>query len=100
MLLPLLVVIGVVSVVAGIVLIVTGLGLLRRSQTSRIVTLVLGGMGGALAVLYGVQLFDELTQGATAGGIALSLAGLVVHGGYCVLVFVVLLNPRNATEFR
>jgi hypothetical protein len=98
--LPLLVVIAAVSIFAGIALIITGFGLLRRSQVSRVLTLVLGGLGGGLALLYGIQLYNELTQGPEAVGVAISLAGITVHGGYCALVFVVLLNRRNAQEFK
>lgn len=99
--LPVLLVMGIVSVVAGIALIVAGMGLLRRSPASRITTLVLGGLGGGLALVYGYQLVSQMLEGMDAvGAMGISLAGIVVHGGYCVLVFVVLLNPRVAAEFR
>ena len=96
---PLLFMIGIVSIVAGIVLIVAGMGLLRRSPWSRVVTLVLGGMGGGLAALYGQQLYGQLTEAWTPVGVGISLAGVIVHGGYCALVFIVLMNRRNAAEF-
>jgi hypothetical protein len=99
--LPILLVIGIFSVVAGIVLIIAGMGLLRRRPASRITTLVLGGLGGGLALVYGYQLVSQLIEGVDAvAPMGISLAGFVVHGGYCVLVFVVLLNPRVAAEFR
>jgi hypothetical protein len=97
---PFLLVIAIVSIVAGILLVLAGLGLLLRSRFSRTLTLVLGALGGMLAVLYGVQLVSELADGMpTPEGVAVSLLGLLVHGGYCALVFVVLLDQRNTAEF-
>jgi hypothetical protein len=96
---PLLLAMAIISIVAGIVLILAGMAMLRRSRWSRTVTLVLGGLGGALAAIYGMQLWDQMMDGEATMGVAISIAGMLVHGGYCVLVFVVLLNPRNAAEF-
>jgi hypothetical protein len=99
-LLPLLLAIAIASILAGILLIIAGMGLWRRRPFSRALTLALGTLGGMLAVLYGVQLVSELTDGMpTLEGVAVSLIGLLVHGSYCVLVFVVLLNRKNAAEF-
>src|ERR1041385_6394831 len=47
-LLPLLLIVGIVSIVAGVLLVIAGLGLLRRSRSSRTLTLVLGALGGSL----------------------------------------------------
>jgi hypothetical protein len=97
---PFLLVIAIVSILAGILLVIAGLGLLRRSRFSRTLTLVLGALGGMLAVLYGVQFVSELGDGMpTLEGVAVSMLGLLVHGGYCALVFVVLLDLRNTAEF-
>jgi hypothetical protein len=97
---PFLLVIAIVSIAAGILLVHAGLGLLHRSRFSRPLTLVLGALGGMLAVLYDVQFVSELADSMpTPEGVAVSLLGLLVHGGYCALVFVVLLDRRNAAEF-
>ena len=101
---PLLALAGVavasVSIAGGILLVIAGMGLLRRRRFSRVLTLVLGTLGGMLAVLYGYTLVDELRDGMlTSAQGAVLLVGLLVHGGYCVFVFVVLLNRKNAAEF-
>jgi hypothetical protein len=102
--LPLLALAGVavaiVSIAGGILLVIAGMGLLRRRRFGRVLTLVLGTLGGMLALLYGYTLVDELRDGmltSTPG--AVLLVGLLVHGGYCAFVFVVLLNRKNAAEF-
>jgi hypothetical protein len=98
--LPFLLVIAMISIAAGTLLVLAGLGLLRRSRFGRTLTLVLGALGGMLAVLYGIQFVSELGEGMpTPEGVAVSLLGLLVHGGYCALVFVVLLDRRNTAEF-
>jgi hypothetical protein len=102
--LPLLALVGVavaiVSIAIGILLVIAGMGLLRRRRFSRVLALVLGTLGGILAVLYGYTLVDELRDGMlmSAQG-AVLVVGLLVHGGYCAFVFVVLLNRKNAAEF-
>jgi hypothetical protein len=92
--------VAIVSIAGGILLVIAGMGLLRRRRFSRVLTLVLGTLGGMLAVLYGYTLVDEMRDGLllSAQGATL-LVGLLVHGGYCAFVFVVLLNRKNAAEF-
>jgi hypothetical protein len=92
--------VAIISIAGGILLVIAGMGLLRRRRFSRVLTLVLGTLGGMLAVLYGYTLVDELRDGVlmSAQG-AVLLVGLLVHGGYCAFVFVVLLNRKNAAEF-
>jgi hypothetical protein len=92
--------VAILSIAGGILLVIAGMGLLRRRRFSRVLTLVLGTLGGMLAVLYGYTLVDELRDGmlTSAQGAAL-LVGLLVHGGYCAFVFVVLLNRKSAAEF-
>lgn len=111
---PLLHLMGVFMLVAGIILLVlaiafilisillfvAGMGLLRRRPSSRVLTLVLGALGGALSLLYLSQLVGVLfSETPTIQGVVISLVGLLVHGGYCALVFAVLLNRRIAAEF-
>ena len=86
----LLLVITIWSIVAGILLIIAGAGIWRRRSFSRWLTLVLGAISGVLAMPYSYALLE---------GDPLSLVGVVVHGGYCALVFVVLCNRKNAAEF-
>jgi hypothetical protein len=46
------------------------------------------------------QLVMDLANGTpTPEGMAVSILGRFVHGGYCVMVFVVLLNRKYAAEF-
>lgn len=95
-----LLVLAVAFIVIGILLVVAGIGLLRRRPASRILTLVLGGLGGALSLLYLMQLVAVLfSETPTTQGVVISLVGLVVHGGYCALAFTVLLKRRIAAEF-
>jgi hypothetical protein len=102
--LPLLAMVGVAvaiaSIAGGILLVIAGMGLLRRRRFSRVLVLVLGTLGGMLAALYGYTLVDELRDGMlTVAQGAILLVGLLVHGGYCAFVFVVLLNRKHAAEF-
>jgi hypothetical protein len=104
LILPLLAMVGIavaiVSLAGGILLVIAGMGLLRRGRFSRVLTLVLGALGAMLAFLYGSTLVDGLREGTlTSAQGAVLLAGLLVHGGYCTFVFVVLLNRKNAAEF-
>jgi hypothetical protein len=97
---PLLAAIAAVSICAGLLLIIAGFGLLRRRPWSRVLTMVLGVLGGILAGLYATELFNELIDGSPAWeGVGLLLLGTCVHGGYCTLVFVALANRRRAAEF-
>jgi hypothetical protein len=97
---PILVIFALVSIVAGILLIISGMGLWQRRPSSRRLTLVLGLLAGVLASLYGTTLIGEITDGLpTYEGAVFSILGLVIHTCYCVFVFVVLMNGRNAAEF-
>jgi hypothetical protein len=98
---PILLIFALVSILAGILLIIAGMGLWQRRPSSRTLTLVLGSLGGVLAALYGNNLVGEITDGLpTYEGAAISVFGLLVHGSYCIFVFVVLLSAKNAAEFR
>ena len=50
---PVLLIFAIFSIVAGILLIIAGMGLWQRRRSSRRLTLVLGALGGVLASLYG-----------------------------------------------
>jgi hypothetical protein len=97
---PILLIFALVSIVAGILLVIAGMGLWHRRPSSRRLTLVLGLLAGVLASLYGNNVVREITDGLpTFEGAAFSLLGLSIHGCYCIFVFVVLMNGRNAAEF-
>ena len=96
--------VAVISIFAGLLLVIAGMGLWQRWRFSRELTLVLGTLGGMLAVLYAYTLIIELSESAwdlTADPTeaAVLVLGLFIHGFYCTLVFVVLLNRKNAAEF-
>jgi hypothetical protein len=102
--LPLVALVGVAiaiaSILGGILLVIAGMGLLRRRRFSRVLTLALGTLSATLAALYAYTLVTELQDGmpVSAQG-AVLLVGLLLHGGYCAFVFVVLCNRKNAAEF-
>jgi hypothetical protein len=77
--------IGVCFMIFGVPMILAGIGVLNRRQWGRILTLVLAVLSGLLALL---------------NLISLNIVGLIINGGYAILAFVVLLNAKNAAEFR
>ena len=81
----LIVVLGIAYLLFGVLLLVAGFGVLKRQSWGRILTLVLGGVAAALAIL-----------GITSG----EWVGTIANIGYAILVFIVLLNKQNAAEFR
>jgi hypothetical protein len=86
-----IIVVGIISILFGICVIAAGFGVLQRAQWGRILTLVLGGLAGVLALLNLLSIF-----GGNIGGII----GLLMNGGYCAMVFMILLNRQYAAEFR
>jgi hypothetical protein len=78
-------VMGVIVMVMGVPTIVAGIGVLKRRQWGRILTLVLGALAGALAVF---------------ALVSLNIVGLLIHGGYCAFAYIVLLNKQYAAEFQ
>jgi len=100
-LLPLLLMAGIVSIVAGVLLVIAGLGLLRRSRFSRPLTFILGVLGGSLAVCYGAMAVQAVLEGtARPAAVLISVLGVLVHGGYCAWVLIVLMKRNNAAEFE
>lgn len=85
------VVFGIIIILIAALYIIAGIGVLNRKNYGRIITLILGVLAGVGALLA----IPGLGQ---APGSA--LMQILLNGGYCVLVFVVLLNARNAAEFR
>jgi hypothetical protein len=82
---------GVCTLIVSGLFVLAGLGVLNRKQYGRIISLILG-------VLMGLGALGGLLQLGSAP--ALALFNIIIGGGYCVLVFVVLLNSRYAAEFR
>jgi hypothetical protein len=70
-------------IILGLALLVAGYGLLRRDSFSRYLTMGLGGLYGVVALL---------------GLLNLEICPTIVNGGYCILVFAVLVNAGD--EFR
>jgi hypothetical protein len=96
--------VAIVSMFAGFLLVIAGVGLWRRRRFSRGLTLVLGVLGGILAFLYAYSLLSALTENtgeflADPAQAVVLLLGLLVHGGYCAFAFIVLLNRKYAAEF-
>ena len=97
---PFLLAAAIVSIFAGVLLVVAGMGLLRRSRSGRTLTMILGALGGSLATLYaGLGASAVLEGTATPEEVGVSLLGALVHGGYCAFVFLVLAKRKYAAEF-
>lgn len=97
-------IVAAVSLFAGLLLIIAGVGIWQRRSFGRNLSFVLAALAGALAAMYGYALIGELSESnwdfaANPGFRAVLLLGLVVHGGYCALVFLVLNNRQCAAEF-
>jgi hypothetical protein len=79
--------IGICYLIVAVPAIIAGVGVLKRAQWGRILTLVLGVIAGLFALL-------------SLASLPAGIFGLVIYGGYCVLVFVILLNKQYAAEFQ
>lgn len=75
---------AVVIMILGVPMIIAGVGVVKRRQWGRILTLILGAIAGILAV---VNLIN------------FNIVGILVDGGYCALVFAILLQKQFAAEF-
>ena len=84
------VVYGIVMLVLSALMIVSGVGVLKLANWARVLTLVLGGIYGVLAILSLISL---------CMGQCGAIVGLLLHGGYCTFVYIVLLNRQYANEF-
>ena len=81
----LIIVFAVFQMLLGVPTILAGVGVLKRARWGRILTLVLGALSGVLAVF---NLFS------------LDIRDAILHGGYCAMVYAILLNKQYAAEFR
>ena len=84
-------VIVIISLVFGVFLLLGGIGLLKRQQWGRILSIIAAGIGILLAILSIVSL---------AQGEAGALISLAFFAGYATLVFTILLSSNVAREFR
>jgi hypothetical protein len=104
----LVVIMTLVVLLWGALMISSGVGVLNRRSWARVMVLVLTGIGAAFGLLCLIAAFGALSVGANvqgAGGagfmgflIYFLIAAILI--GYCVLSYIVLLNSRNASEFR
>jgi hypothetical protein len=78
-----LIVLGILVLLLSLPTIIAGVGIVKRRQWGRILTLILGGISGVLGLL---------------SLIALQPGGLL-QLAYAIFVFVVLLNEKYAAEF-
>ena len=69
----------------GVPMIIAGIGVIKRRQWGRILSIVLA----SLAIV-----------GAIVWLLTFNIIGLLINGGYAVVVFVILLNKQYAAEFR
>ncbi len=84
-------VIVIISLVFGVLLLLGGIGLLKRQQWGRILTMIAASIGILLAILSIVS----LAQGETG-----ALISLAFFAGYATLVFTILLSSNVAREFK
>jgi hypothetical protein len=88
---------SILSIVIGGGLIVAGIGVVRRSNLARWLTL---GLAVVNVLSDFVDLLVKLVFGLFHAGDAASTAvSIVIAISFAVFAFVVLLNPRNAAEF-
>lgn len=85
------VVIAVIALLIAVLWILAGIGVLGRKQWARVITLILGAIAGILGVLSLLSIASNPMN---------AFIGVLLYGGYAVFVYVVLLNARNAAEFR
>src|SRR5207247_7305610 len=78
---------GICIMILAVPTILAGVGVMNRRQWGRILTLVLGALAGLGAL-------------ATLRGIPNTIPNIVVSAGYCIFVYVILLNKDYAAEFR
>lgn len=76
-----------------------GFGIQRRKQWGRILSLILGVLGGILAVLFGVLAVSEFLSSRPPGPFMIVLSISILYGGYTTFVMVILLRPKYAAEF-
>ena len=85
-------IISIVNILWGGAAIAGGVGLLKRRNWGRILTLVLGGVAGTVGILYLVTMF----MGAPAMSV---IPSFLIYVGYAAFVFIVLLKPDIRREF-
>jgi hypothetical protein len=84
------IIMGIVSLVACALMVISGVGVLKRANWARVLTLVMGAIAGLLGILSLVSILVGDCSG---------VLGLLLHGAYCTFVYIVLLNRQYANEF-
>jgi hypothetical protein len=87
-----------VQVITGLALAICGAGVLMRSNAARLMLVVLAVLG--IVILAGNLTFNVVNGLMDQNGIIGSVCGGVLALGFAALVLIVLLNPKNAAEFR
>ena len=81
---------GVVIILLSSIMITSGFGIMQRKQWGRILCLIVGGLAGLGALMSLLSIFAGNLPG---------IVPVVVDGGYCAYVFVILLKKQYAAEF-
>lgn len=89
----------------GLGAIVAGIGVVNRRQWGRVLTLVLGGFGILIGLLFLVGAIQILSNPFAGGGertlsFLISLLIAIAFLGHCIWTYIVLLNSRYGAEFR
>jgi hypothetical protein len=99
----LFIIVAVLFILFSIGLIVAGVGVLNRSNWGRILALVCAALAAVWGLLYLFGLVGTLADPVNpdkAGGVFVMGLLFCLNVGYCVFVYVVLLNSTNAEEFQ
>jgi hypothetical protein len=78
---------GICIMILAVPTILAGVGVMNRRQWGRILTLILGALAGLGAL-------------GNLRGLPGTIPAIIVGAGYCVFVYVILLNKEYAAEFR
>jgi hypothetical protein len=105
-----LIIIALIILIFGALYLAGGIGCVQRHNWGRIMTLVMAGFSGVLAVLSLIGIVLNLLQPAAGGppgfqegrilGIFLSVVLMLLLFTHCVMGFVVLLSGQASAEFE
>lgn len=95
---------GIASAVAFVTQIVVGIGLINGRRWARTMSFYLAGYSaltaGFLAYLTAGTFSNDVGNDEAMAQAMLCIIGLVFHGGYAAIVFLILLNRRVAASLR
>jgi hypothetical protein len=92
------IIIGILALIVAFLLIMAGVGVIKRRQWGRILTLVMAALIGVLALIQGWGFVQSLALGAFAP-VMWNFLFFALFAGYTIVSYMVLLNSRNAEEF-